>query len=161
MMKAGVPLVQAFDIVADGFENEMMKGLIFQIRDDVAAGGSFANALRKHPRYFDNLFCSLVDSGETAGAWRPCWIGWPPTRKNRAAQGKDQKAMTYPLAVMVVAIVVTAILLIKVVPVFAETFSSFGADLPAFTLFVLGPVGGTAKLLDDCAGGDSCLPLRL
>ena len=139
MMKAGVPLVQAFDIVADGFENEMMKGLIFQIRDDVAAGGSFANALRKHPRYFDNLFCSLVDSGETAGALETM-LDRVATYKEKTEQlkAKIKKAMTYPLAVMVVAIVVTAILLIKVVPVFAETFSSFGADLPAFTLFVLG-----------------------
>ena len=79
--------------------------------------------------------------------------------KTEQLKAKD-KAMTYPLAVMVVAIVVTAILLIKVVPVFAETFSSFGADLPAFTLFVLG-LSGTAKLVVDCPGGDRCLPLRL
>ena len=138
MMKAGVPLVQSFDIVADGVENETMKELIFQIRDDVAAGGGFANALRKSPRYFDDLFCSLVDSGETAGALETM-LDRVATYKEKTEQlkAKIKKAMTYPIAVMVVAVIVTAILLIKVVPVFAETFSSFGADLPAFTLFVL------------------------
>ena len=138
MMKAGVPLVQSFDIVADGVENETMKELIFQIRDDVAAGGGFANALRKSPRYFDDLFCSLVDSGETAGALETM-LDRVATYKEKTEQlkAKIKKAKTYPIAVMVVAVIVTAILLIKVVPVFAETFSSFGADLPAFTLFVL------------------------
>ena len=139
MMKAGVPLVQSFDIVADGVDNETMKELIFQIRDDVAAGGGFANALRKSPRNFDDLFCSLVDAGETAGALETM-LDRVATYKEKTEQlkAKIKKAMTYPIAVMVVAIIVTAILLIKVVPVFAETFSSFGADLPAFTLFVLG-----------------------
>ena len=139
IMKAGVPLVQSFDIVADGLENLTMRDLVFQIRDDVASGGSFANALRKHPRYFDDLFCSLVDSGETAGALETM-LDRVATYKEKTEKlkAKIKKAMTYPIAVMVVAIVVTAILLIKVVPVFAETFSSFGADLPAFTLFVLG-----------------------
>lgn len=139
MMKAGVPLVQSFDIVADGVDNDTMKELIFQIRDDVAAGGGFANALRKSPRHFDDLFCSLVDSGETAGALETM-LDRVATYKEKTEQlkAKIKKAMTYPVAVMVVAIIVTAILLIKVVPVFAETFSSFGADLPAFTLFVLG-----------------------
>ncbi len=138
-MKAGVPLVQSFDIVADGLENLTMRDLVFQIRDDVVSGGSFANALRKHPRYFDDLFCSLVDSGETAGALETM-LDRVATYKEKTEKlkAKIKKAMTYPIAVMVVAIVVTAILLIKVVPVFAETFSSFGADLPAFTLFVLG-----------------------
>ena len=139
MMKAGVPLVQAFDIVADGFDKPAMRELIMQIRDDVAAGGSFANALRKSPRYFDDLFCSLVDSGETAGALETM-LDRVATYKEKTEQlkAKIKKALTYPIAVLVVALVVTAILLIKVVPVFAETFSSFGADLPAFTLFVLG-----------------------
>ena len=139
MMKAGVPLVQSFDIVADGFANPTMQNLIRQIRDDVAAGGSFANALRRSPRYFDDLFCSLVDAGETAGALETM-LDRVATYKEKTEQlkAKIKKALTYPIAVLVVAMVVTAILLIKVVPVFAETFSSFGADLPAFTLFVLG-----------------------
>ena len=122
MMKAGVPLVQ-----------------IYEIRDDVSAGGGFANALRKHPRQFDDLFCSLVESGETAGALETM-LDRVATYKEKTEQlkAKIKKALTYPIAVMVVAIVVTGILLIKVVPVFAETFAGFGADLPAFTLFVLG-----------------------
>ncbi|MCS5557871.1 MAG: type II secretion system F family protein, partial [Oceanospirillaceae bacterium] len=132
MMKAGVPLAQSFEIVADGVENDSMKQLIFQMSDDVAAGGGFANALRKSHRHFDDLFCSLVDSGETAGALETM-LDRVATYKEKTEQlkAKIKKAMTYPIAVMVVALIVTDILLIKVVPVFAETFSSFGADLPA------------------------------
>jgi len=139
MMKAGVPLVQSFDIVADGCDKPLMKELIHEIRDTVAAGGGFANALRKHPRQFDDLFCSLVESGETAGALETM-LDRVATYKEKTEQlkAKIKKALTYPLAVLVVAVIVTAILLIKVVPIFAETFSGFGADLPAFTLFVLG-----------------------
>lgn len=139
MMKAGEPLVQSFEIVADGSEKPRMKALINEIRDDVSAGGGFATALRKHPRQFDDLFCSLVESGETAGALETM-LDRVATYKEKTEQlkAKIKKALTYPIAVMVVAINVTGILLIKVVPVFAETFSGFGADLPAFTLFVLG-----------------------
>jgi type IV pilus assembly protein PilC len=139
MMKAGVPLVQSFEIVADGSEKPRMKALINEIRDDVSAGGGFATALRKHPRQFDDLFCSLVESGETAGALETM-LDRVATYKEKTEQlkAKIKKALTYPIAIMVVAIIVTGILLIKVVPVFAETFSGFGADLPAFTLFVLG-----------------------
>jgi type IV pilus assembly protein PilC len=139
MMKAGVPLVQSFEIVADGSDKPLMKELIYEVRDDVSAGGGFANALRKHPRQFDDLFCSLVESGETAGALETM-LDRVATYKEKTEQlkAKIKKALTYPIAVMVVAIVVTGILLIKVVPVFAETFAGFGADLPAFTLFVLG-----------------------
>lgn len=139
MMKAGVPLVQAFEIVADGLENPSLKELILTIREDVAAGGGFAPSLRKHPRYFDDLFCSLVESGEQSGALETM-LDRIATYKEKTEQlkAKIKKALTYPIAVIVVAIVVTGILLVKVVPQFAETFSSFGADLPAFTLFVLG-----------------------
>ena len=139
MMKAGVPLVQSFEIVADGSDKPLMKELIYEIRDAVSAGGGFANALRKHPRQFDDLFCSLVESGETAGALETM-LDRVATYKEKTEQlkAKIKKALTYPIAVMVVAMVVTGILLIKVVPVFAETFAGFGADLPAFTLFVLG-----------------------
>ena len=132
-------LVQSFDIVADGCDKPLMKELIHEIRDTVAAGGGFANALRKHPRQFDDLFCSLVESGETAGALETM-LDRVATYKEKTEQlkAKIKKALTYHLAVLVVAVIVTAILLIKVVPIFAETFSGFGADLPAFTLFVLG-----------------------
>jgi len=138
MMKAGVPLVQSFDIVSDGLENPSMKELIQHIRTDVAAGGGFANSLKKHPRYFDSLFCNLVESGEQSGALEALLDRIAIYKeKTEALKAKIKKALTYPIAVIVIAIVVTAILLIKVVPQFAETFSSFGADLPGFTLFVL------------------------
>ncbi len=139
MMKAGLPLVQSFEIVADGVDKPLMRDLIYEIRDNVSAGGGFAAALRRHPRQFDDLFCSLVGSGETAGALETM-LDRVATYKEKTEQlkAKIKKALTYPIAVMVIALVVTAILLIKVVPIFAETFSGFGADLPAFTLFVLG-----------------------
>jgi len=138
MMKAGVPLVQSFDIVADGVDNQNLRRLILTIRDSVAAGGGFANALRMHPKYFDDLFCNLVESGEQSGALETMLDRIASYKeKTEALKGKIKKALTYPIAVVVVAIVVTGILLVKVVPTFAETFSSFGADLPAFTLFVL------------------------
>ena len=139
MMKAGVPLVQSFDIVSDGVENESMRELVQHIRSDVAAGSGFATALRKHPRYFDSLFCNLVESGEQSGALETLLDRIATYKeKTEALKAKIKKALTYPTAVVVVAILVTAVLLIKVVPQFAETFSSFGADLPAFTLMVLG-----------------------
>ena len=138
MMKAGVPLVQSFDIVMDGLENESMRELVGQIRNDVASGSGFANSLRKHPRYFDELFCNLVSSGEQSGALEALLDRIATYKeKTEALKAKIKKAMTYPIAIIAVAVVVTAILLIKVVPQFAETFAGFGADLPAFTLMVL------------------------
>ncbi len=139
MMRAGVPLVQSFDIVADGSENPNLTKLIKAIKEDVAAGGGFAASLRKHPKYFDDLFCNLVESGEQSGALETM-LDRIATYKEKTEQlkAKIKKAMTYPTAVIVVAIIVTGILLVKVVPQFAETFGSFGAELPAFTLFVLG-----------------------
>lgn len=138
MMKAGVPLVQSFEIVADGVDNQNLRRLVLNIRDSVAAGGGFANALRMHPKYFDELFCNLVESGEQSGALETMLDRIATYKeKTEALKGKIKKALTYPIAVIVVAIVVTGILLVKVVPQFAETFSSFGANLPAFTLFVL------------------------
>lgn len=139
MMKAGVPLVQSFDIVADGVDNPALAELIRSIREDVAAGSGFALSLRKHPKYFDDLFCNLVESGEQSGSLETMLHRIATYKeKTERLKAKIKKAMTYPIAVIVVAIVVTGILLVKVVPQFAETFSSFGADLPAFTLFVLG-----------------------
>lgn len=138
MMKAGVPLVQSFELVADGADNANIVKLITDVRDEVASGGSFAGALRKNPKYFDDLFCSLVDAGEQAGALETMLDRVATYKeKTEALKAKIKKALTYPIAVLVVAFVVTGILLIKVVPVFAKTFESFGANLPAFTLFVL------------------------
>src|SRR5690606_30714057 len=138
MMKAGVPLVQSFDIVADGVDNPSMRELVLEIKNDVASGTSLAAAISKHPKYFDDLFCSLVAAGEQAGTLETMLDRIATYKeKTESLKKKIKKAMTYPAAVIVVAIVVTGILLVKVVPQFAETFSSFGADLPAFTLFVL------------------------
>lgn len=138
MMKAGVPLVQSFEIVADGVDNPRMKDLALEIRDGVASGTGFAATLRHYPKYFDDLFCSLVGSGEQSGALETM-LGRIATYKEKTEilKAKIKKAMTYPISVLVVALIVTAILLIKVVPQFAETFSNFGAELPAFTQFVM------------------------
>ena len=138
MLKAGVPLVQSFDIVAEGAEKPRMKELVSNVRNDVASGSGLAPSLAKYPRLFDDLFCSLVASGEDSGTLETM-LDRVATYKEKTEQlkAKIKKALTYPTAVIVVAIVVTAILLIKVVPQFAETFRSFGSDLPAFTLFVL------------------------
>lgn len=138
MMKAGVPLVQSFELVADGLENMTMRKMVLSVRDDVAAGGSFGGALRKYPKYFDELFCSLVESGEQSGTLETMLDRVATYKeKTEALKKKIKKALTYPIAVLVVAFIVTGILLVKVVPVFAETFQGFGADLPAFTQFVL------------------------
>lgn len=138
MMKAGVPLVQAFDIVAEGLENPNLRKMVLSIRDSVAAGGGFAPSLRQHPKYFDDLFCNLVEAGEQAGALETL-LDRVATYKEKTEQlkAKIKKALSYPIAVVIVAIIVTGILLVKVVPQFADTFKSFGANLPAFTLFVL------------------------
>jgi len=112
--------------------------LVMLIRDDVAAGNNFADTIRKHPRYFDDLFCNLVDAGEQSGALETMLDRLATYKeKSEALKAKIKKAMNYPIAVVVVALVVTGILLVKVVPQFAETFSSFGAELPAFTQMVL------------------------
>jgi len=139
MMKAGVPLVQSFDIVAEGLDNEAMRELVLNVKSEVAAGGGLAAALSKHPKHFDELFCSLVGAGEDSGTLE-IMLDRVATYKEKteALKAKIKKAMTYPIAVIVVAIIVTGILLVKVVPTFAETFKGFGSDLPGFTLFVLG-----------------------
>lgn len=138
MTKAGVPLIQSFDIVGEGLENPAMGALLSTIKTDVASGNSMASAIAKHPRYFDDLFCSLIDAGEQSGALETM-LDRVATYKEKveALKAKIKKAMTYPIAVVVVAIVVTAILLIFVVPEFAKTFQSFGSDLPAFTKMVV------------------------
>ena len=138
MMKAGVPLVQAFDIIAEGTEHKKMRSLILTLRNDVSSGAGLAGALARHPKHFDNLFCSLVASGENSGTLE-IMLDRVATYKEKteALKAKIKKALTYPTAVIVVAIIVTGVLLIKVVPQFAETFQNFGSELPSFTLFVL------------------------
>lgn len=139
MMRAGVPLVQAFDIVAEGVDNISVRDLIYSIKNNIASGTNFADALRKHPRHFDDLYCNLVESGEKSGALESLLDRLATYKeKSESLRKKIKKAMTYPIAVVVVAIVVTAILLVKVVPTFKDMFDGFGADLPAFTQFVVG-----------------------
>jgi len=138
MTRAGVPLVQSFEIVAEGEENSSMKELIQKIHGDVSSGNSFAAALRAHPKYFDDLFCSLIDAGEQSGTLETMLARVATYKeKTEALKRKIRKAMTYPSAVILVAIVVTGVLLIKVVPVFAETYAAFGSQLPAFTQLIL------------------------
>lgn len=138
MMKAGVPLTQSFEIVADSLENPSMKELVLELKTDIESGNNFEGALRKHPRYFDDLFCSLVGAGEQSGALETMLERVAIYKeKSEMLKAKIKKAMKYPIAVIVVAIIVTIILLLKVVPVFAELFSSFGKELPAFTQMVV------------------------
>ena len=138
MMKAGVPLVQSFEIVADGTEKPRMRDMVNEIKNDVASGSGLAPSLAKHPRHFDDLFCNLVASGEESGTLE-VMLDRVATYKEKTEElkRKIRKALTYPMAVIAVAIVVTVILLVKVVPTFAVTFRGFGSDLPTFTLFVL------------------------
>jgi len=139
MMSAGVPLLQAFDIIGEGFDNPNMRKMVDDIKQDVAAGNSLANSLRKQPQYFDDLYCNLVDAGEQSGALETLLDRVATYKeKTEALKKKIKKAMTYPAAVVVVAVIVSAILLIKVVPQFQSVFEGFGAQLPAFTLFVIG-----------------------
>ncbi|MFL6607618.1 MAG: type II secretion system F family protein [Pseudomonas sp.] len=139
MLKAGVPLLQAFDIIGEGFDNANMRKLVDEVKQEVAAGNSFAAALRKCPQYFDELYCNLVDAGEQAGALDTLLDRVATYKeKSEALKAKIKKAMTYPAAVVAVAAVVTSILLIKVVPQFESVFAGFGAKLPAFTLMVIG-----------------------
>ncbi|WP_434655612.1 type II secretion system F family protein [Pseudomonas sp. Z1-14] len=139
MLKAGVPLLQAFDIIGEGFDNPNMRKLVDEVKQEVAAGNSFAASLRKCPQYFDELYCNLVDAGEQAGALDTLLDRVATYKeKSEALKAKIKKAMTYPAAVIAVAAVVTSILLIKVVPQFESVFSGFGAKLPAFTLMVIG-----------------------
>ncbi|WP_122770183.1 type II secretion system F family protein [Pseudomonas viridiflava] len=139
MMKAGVPLLQSFDIISEGSENPNMRSLVDSLKQEVSAGNSFATALRQKPEHFDDLFCNLVDAGEQAGALESL-LDRVATYKEKTEKlkAKIKKAMTYPAAVLVVAIIVSGILLIKVVPQFQSVFASFGAELPAFTLMVIG-----------------------
>mgnify|MGYP001818184887 FL=1 len=138
MMSAGVPLVQAFEIIGRGHENAGMRELILKIKAEVESGTSLSESLAKHPLYFDNLVISLVGAGEHAGVLETL-LDKIATYKEKTEylKAKIKKALFYPTAVIIVAIIVTAILLIFVVPQFEELFNNFGADLPAFTRVVV------------------------
>ena len=138
MITAGVPMVQSLDIIAKGHENPAMQELVTAIKNHVEAGNSLADALAQHPRYFDDLFVSLVEAGEQSGSLESLLDKIATYKeKNEAIKAKIKKAMFYPISVLVIALVVSAILLIFVVPTFEDLFKDFGADLPAFTTFVI------------------------
>ena len=138
MMKAGVPLLQAFDIVAKGNANPSVSKLVQDIRADVETGSSLNQAFRKFPLYFDPLFCNLVGAGEQAGILEDLLTRLAVYKeKTIAIKGKIKSAMFYPVSILAVAFVVTAVIMIWVVPAFKDVFKSFGADLPAPTLFVM------------------------
>ena len=138
MMASGVPLVQSFEIVGRGHENPSMQELIMAIKADVESGGTLAEALAKHPRQFDALTCNLVRAGEQAGILETL-LNKIATYKEKVEgiKGKIKKAMFYPVAIVIVAFIVTGILLYFVVPQFQSLFEGFGADLPALTQLVV------------------------
>ncbi len=138
MMKAGVPLLQAFDIVGRGNPNPSVTKLLNDIRTDVETGTSLSVAFRKFPLYFDNLYCNLIEAGEAAGILDQLLDRLAVyMEKTEAIKSKIKSALMYPISVLVVAFVVTAVIMIFVVPAFKEVFSNFGADLPAPTLAVI------------------------
>ncbi|CAD84507.1 MULTISPECIES: type II secretion system F family protein [Nitrosomonas] len=138
MMKSGVPLLQAFDIVGKGHSNRAVGKLLMDIKSDVETGNSLANAFRKHPLYFDSLFCNLVAAGEAAGILDSLLDRLATYKeKIQAIKGKIKSALFYPISIIVVAFVITAVIMIFVIPAFKELFQGFGADLPAPTLMVM------------------------
>ena len=139
MLAAGIPLVQAFEIVGNGHDNPAMQKLIMAIKQDVEGGSALAEAISKHPLHFDDLFVNLVEAGEQAGALETLLDKIATYKeKTEAIKKKIKKALTYPAAVLGVAVIVTTILLIFVIPEFESLFQGFGADLPAFTRMVIG-----------------------
>jgi type IV pilus assembly protein PilC len=138
MLKAGVPLLQSFDIVARGHANPSVARLLLDIRADVETGTSLSQAFRRYPQYFDKLFCNLVAAGEQAGILDDLLLRLATYKeKTLALKSKIKSAMVYPAAVLAVAMIVTAVIMIWVVPSFKSVFESFGAELPLPTLFVI------------------------
>src|SRR5688500_5218760 len=138
MLQAGIPMVQCFDIIGNGHDKPKMQKLVLAIKSDVESGTSLHEALSKHPLYFDDLFCNLVEAGEHAGALETLLDKVATYKeKTEALKKKIKKALFYPAAVLAVAIIVTVILLVFVIPTFEDLFKGFGADLPAFTQMVI------------------------
>ncbi len=163
MMKAGVPLLQSFDIVGRGNANPRMTKLLSDIKMDVETGTSLSSAFRKFPMYFDNLYCNLIEAGEAAGILEALLDRLATyMEKTEAIKSKIKSALMYPISVLVVAFVVVAVIMIFVIPAFKSVFANFGADLPAPTLFVIaisevfvaywwlifGGIGGTLYFLN-------------
>lgn len=138
MMKSGVPLLQAFDIVARGHSNRALSKLLLDIKADVETGSNLTDAFRKYPLYFDALYCNLVGAGEAAGILDSILDRLATYKeKIQAIKGKIKSALFYPISIIVVAFIITAVIMIFVVPAFKELFEGFGAELPAPTLFVM------------------------
>ena len=138
MMQSGVPLVQSFEIIGRGHDNPAMRTLVLTIKADVEGGNSLADSLRKHPKYFDDLYCNLVRAGEAAGILDSLLTKLAIYKeKIESIKGKIKKAMFYPTAVVIAAFIITSILLLFVVPQFQDLFKGFGADLPALTQLVI------------------------
>jgi type IV pilus assembly protein PilC len=138
MLRAGVPLLQAFDIVGKGHSNPSVSKLLFAIKTDIETGSSLQQAFKKHPLYFDDLYCNLIGAGESAGILDSLLDRLATYQeKILAIKGKIKSALFYPISIIVVAFIITAIIMIFVIPAFKELFSSFGADLPAPTLFIM------------------------
>lgn len=138
MMQSGVPMVQAFEIIGTGQKNPKFKDLILGVKSEIEGGSSLSEALGKYPLYFDGLYCNLVKAGEGAGVLEVVLNTIANYKENiETLKGKIKKALFYPAMVIAVAVLVSAVLLIFVVPSFRNVFKSFGADLPAFTLFIL------------------------
>jgi type IV pilus assembly protein PilC len=138
MMKAGVPLLQSFDIVGKGHSNAAVSKLLNDIKADVETGSSLSQAFRKYPLYFDALFCNLIGAGEQAGILDSLLDRLATYKeKIQAIKGKIKSALFYPISILVVAFIITAVIMLFVIPAFKELFSSFGADLPAPTLIVM------------------------
>lgn len=138
LLKAGIPLLQAFDIIREGFDSRPMRELVRALKQEIAAGNNLAAALRKHPRHFDNLYCNLVAAGEQAGALETLLERVAVhLEKSQLLKARIKKAMTYPIAVIVVACVVSSVLLIHVVPQFQNLFAGVDGQLPDLTLTVI------------------------
>ncbi len=138
MMTSGVPLVQAFEIIGRGHENPRMQSMLISIKNDIEGGSNLSDALAKHPLQFDDLYCNLVRAGEHAGILDSILDKVATYKeKTEAIKGKIKKALFYPTAVIVVAFIITAVLMIFVIPEFEKLFAGFGADLPAITKFVI------------------------
>jgi type IV pilus assembly protein PilC len=138
MLRAGVPLLQSFDIVGKGHHNPSVAKLLFTIKSDIETGSSLQQAFKKHPLYFDDLYCNLIGAGESAGILDSLLERLATYQeKILAIKSKIKSALFYPVSIIVVAFIITAVIMIFVIPAFKELFSSFGADLPAPTLFIM------------------------
>ncbi|MDO8351118.1 MAG: type II secretion system F family protein [Gallionella sp.] len=138
MLRAGVPLLQAFDIVGKGHNNPSVSKLLYTIKTDIETGSSLQQAFKKHPLYFDDLYCNLIGAGEAAGILDSLLDRLASYKeKILAIKSKIKAALFYPISILVVAFIITAVIMIFVIPAFKELFAGFGADLPAPTLFIM------------------------